>query len=366
MSYRKESDIYQKSFNREPRNGTFELTIRCNLKCKMCLFRHDDSENPKLISEELSAEEWIDIAKQISEAGTIGLLITGGEPLIRPDFCKIWEEIYKLGFVITLYTNATLVNERVMEVLRKYAPHKIGVTIYGASPKTYEEVCGNGMAFEKMIEGVKLLRTLPSVFEFRTTIVSGNFEDSKLIDQLVEREFGWDGGVKQACPINKAVRGACADVESYRVSPELDVMMKRERLLEVMRKYIGETFDEKKIQIEYQNDCLVKDDEYKSRYSLFGCQAGISQYTVTYNGLLVACQMIDVFSINLKENCFAKAWCEFPTKVRIPKTEQKCTECDYKESCQACYASRYAETGDFNRCSEYIYRFAKAKKEIGC
>lgn len=93
---------------RIPVNGTFELTVRCNLHCKMCMFRHDDRENPELMAKELTAAQWIDMARQAAEAGTMNLLITGGEPLLRPDFCEIWEGIYRQGFVTTLYTNATL------------------------------------------------------------------------------------------------------------------------------------------------------------------------------------------------------------------------------------------------------------------
>ena len=121
---------------RIPKNGTFELTVRFNLHCKMCLFRHDDKENPELMAKELTAEQWIDMARQAAEAGTMSLLITGGEPMLRPDFCEIWEGIYKQGFVMELYTNATLVSEQVIETLRKFPPHIIGVTIYGASPET--------------------------------------------------------------------------------------------------------------------------------------------------------------------------------------------------------------------------------------
>ena len=63
-----------------PVDGTFELTVRCNLHCKMCLFRHDDSENAEIIGKELTTEQWVDMAKQAAEAGTLNLLITGGEP----------------------------------------------------------------------------------------------------------------------------------------------------------------------------------------------------------------------------------------------------------------------------------------------
>ena len=134
------------------------------------------------MSNELTTDQWIDMAHQVADTGTMNLLITGGEPMLRPDFCEIWEGIYKQGFMIELYTNATLVTPKLMETLKKYPPHRIGITIYGASAETYEKTCGNGHAFKKMLEGVHMLLTLPSVFEFRTTLIQDNFGDSDAID----------------------------------------------------------------------------------------------------------------------------------------------------------------------------------------
>lgn len=113
---------------RFPVNGTLELTLRCNLHCKMCMFRHGDGENDVLRSRELTADQWDTLARQMQEAGVIDLLITGGEPLLREDFCEVYRKIYGYGFLVTLYTNATLVDEAVMATLRECPPHKIGVT----------------------------------------------------------------------------------------------------------------------------------------------------------------------------------------------------------------------------------------------
>lgn len=346
---------------RNPIDGTFELTIRCNLHCKMCLFRHDDKENPQLIANELTAKQWIDLAKQAAKAGTFSLLITGGEPMLRPDFCEIWEGIYKLGFLITLYTNATLITPQIMKTLQKYPPHKIGITIYGASSNTYAKVCGNGDAFYKMLSGAKQLNTLPSIKEFRTTIIKDNYDESMLIDELVSKEFDFDGQVKQASPINKSVRGACANVENCRLSPELDIKMKVERLEKSLRQIIGPKFDVNKLVVEYENEGISRNDEQK--FTLFGCEAGMSQYTITYNGKLLACQMIDAFSTDALHDGLQIAWDKFPYMVQIPNTDIQCEKCKFVRSCQSCYASRYAETGNFNACSEYIYQIARLRSK---
>lgn len=345
---------------RYPTNGTFELTVRCNLKCKMCLFRHQDSENSILMSNELTTDQWIDMAHQVADAGTMNLLITGGEPMLRPDFCEIWEGIYNQGFMIELYTNATLVTPKIMETLKKYPPHRIGITIYGASAETYEKTCGSRHAFKSMLEGVHMLLTLPSVFEFRTTLIQDNFGDSDAIDDLVEKEFGSNYKVTQAAPINKSFRGACAHVEKCRVQPELDIKKKVERKLVSAQKLVGDRLIIKGMTIKHEKK-TIPDGEV--RYSLFGCEAGMRQYTITYDGKLLACQMIGAFFTDTLKDGFQKAWNEFPSQVHIPDAKIKCDTCQYVDTCLSCYGSRYAETGDFNGCSDYIYEIAKARKK---
>ena len=81
-----------------PVNGTFELTGRCNLSCKMCLVRVDKKRIEELGLRERTAEEWIDMARQVAEAGTLGLLLTGGEVMLRPDFAKFMKLLPKWAF----------------------------------------------------------------------------------------------------------------------------------------------------------------------------------------------------------------------------------------------------------------------------
>ena len=119
-----------------PYKGTFELTPRCSLKCKMCYMRLD----PPQIKEqgrELTAEEWIRLGQMAFEAGTLDLLLTGGEPMLRPDFPQIYTALTDMGFLLRLYTNATLITPEIMDLLRERPPQAMEITLYGASEETY-------------------------------------------------------------------------------------------------------------------------------------------------------------------------------------------------------------------------------------
>lgn len=347
---------------RYPVNGTFELTVRCNLKCKMCLFRRDDSETPYLRSHELTAEQWIHLAEEAAEAGTVNLLITGGEAMLRPDFCEIWEGIYQQGFIMELYTNGTLVTPKVMETLRKYPPHKIGVTIYGASAETYEKVCGNGAMFERAMEGFRQLMTLPSKLEFRTTIIKDNHADFNELHELIHREFGTEYKLIHTVMVTQSVRGACADVNTCRLSPEDSVNLSFERNIRLMKDFLGDKFDERNIH--YEQKDLSQDSVFSPRYTLFGCESGMNQYTITWDGKMAGCQLLDLFHTNPVEEGFMEAWNRYPFTVQIPPINKTCEKCENQQYCNSCAASRYAETGDLGGWPEYVCENVKAMQRI--
>ena len=342
--------------DRYPVNGTFELTVRCNLKCKMCLVRHDDSENSYLRSHELNASEWIDMARQAAEAGTFTLLITGGEPMLRSDFCEIWEGIYKQGFLLELYTNATLVSPKIMDTLRKYPPHRIGITVYGTSRETYDKVCGSARAFDQMLAGVKSLLELPSKFNFRSTIIKDNFDEVMAIQDLVTKEFG-DYTVTNSRLITQSVRGACADVNTCRLEPEDNLKVVYARAYQKAKEIMGDSFRPEDIKITSVK--AYEDSENESRVSFFGCDAGMNQYTISWDGKLLGCQLMGAFVTDALKEGLQKAWNQYPAVVKQKNPGLPCSECGIADECESCAATRYAETGSTTGFSEYICRFTK-------
>lgn len=327
----------------------------------MCLFRHKDSENEYLRKNELTASQWIDLAAQAAEAGTLSLLITGGEAMLRSDFCEIWEGIYKQGFIIQLYTNATLVTPAIMETLRRFPPHKIGITIYGTSPETYEKVCGNGKAYDQMIQGVKSLMTLPSKFDFRTTIIKDNQKEVLEIQDLVRREFG-NYVVTNSRLVTQSVRGAQADVNTCRLSPEENLKIVYARAYQKAKEIAGEGFDPAKLSIRANKNATVLSPQPK--VTIFGCAAGMNQYTITWDGKLQGCQILGAFTTDAVREGFQTAWDRYPETVKQINPGSPCSECEIADQCESCAATRYAETGSTTGFSEYICQFSKLNYQL--
>ncbi|MCQ2511127.1 MAG: radical SAM protein, partial [Lachnospiraceae bacterium] len=207
---------------RYPYSGTFELTGRCNLNCSMCYVHVNQKKIAELGERELTTEEWKRIADEVCDAGTFQLLITGGEPLIRSDFAEIYTYIAQKGFFLTLYTNAVLLTDEIFEVLKKYPPHAIGVTIYGVTPETYEAVCGNGDAYYRMRKGLEKILTLPSRVELRTTITRQNVYEAEKLEAFI-KGFGKRVTFNINHTIFRSGRNSIARPEEVRISPSENV-----------------------------------------------------------------------------------------------------------------------------------------------
>lgn len=91
------------------------LTNRCNLRCKHCVASACIEE-----VDHMNTEDWKKVIVQVLVLNPEQINLTGGEPLIRPDFCEILEYLranYKGA--ITLSTNALLLNDRLMEIIKR-------------------------------------------------------------------------------------------------------------------------------------------------------------------------------------------------------------------------------------------------------
>lgn len=336
--------------SRHPMNATLELTLRCNLKCKMCMFRRSDDDNFQLSTEELTAFQWENIAQQLCDAGTLNVLITGGEPFLRKDFCEIYSSIYSKGFLITVYTNATLMNDEILKTFQKYPPHRIGITFYGASNQTYKNLCGCENGFDRALSGAKMLATLPSAIDFRTTIVKDNFEEINAIEEIIKQEF--DSSVIHSTTVFQGVRGGCMPVSDCRLSPKQTVDLLVNRTVEKIRAELPSE------QSENFEICIAgsKNDfaSQKQIYTVLGCSGGMESFTITYDGKLLGCQMLGEFYTNVLESGFLNAWQKWPFIVRLPKVNPACASCNHLDLCQVCPGVRMAECKDLTGKPEYV------------
>lgn len=141
---------------RSPLAFTLEITARCNNNCSHC-YINLPAGDAVARSKELSLNEILSIAGQAVEMGAMWCLITGGEPLLRPDFSDIYLALKRMGLLVGVFTNATLIRERHVDLFKRYPPRNLEVTVYGLTRKTYEAVTRHDGLFAAFRRGLGLL-----------------------------------------------------------------------------------------------------------------------------------------------------------------------------------------------------------------
>src|SRR5438874_6695145 len=168
---------------RIPVNGTIEVTNRCPLTCAHCynnLAMNDSSAR----SRELSTDEHRRIADEIAELGCLWLLYSGGEIFARRDFLDIYIHAKRTGLLITLFTNAVLVSEKIADLLAEWTPFAIEVTLYGRTRETYEALTGIPGSFDKCIRGIELMRERKLPLKLKTVAVTINKHEVSAMKQF--------------------------------------------------------------------------------------------------------------------------------------------------------------------------------------
>jgi len=333
-----------------PLGGTFELTARCNLNCKMCYVRLEPSKM-RGIGRERTAKEWISLAREAADAGTLNLLITGGEPLLREDFAEIYTAICQMGFIITLNTNATLMNAKYLELFNKYPPTAVNITLYGASADTYKKVCGSAATFYKTIEGLEMLSSIPTELEVRTTFIKDNVVELDEIRRIANK---YTKRYAINAFLNKAIRGASSEVENVRLSP-----MEIFELYRYNAEYYNSLNNSDEIALEKNMDTDnyigVKEYGFDLPPKILTCLAAKSMYWISWDGKMLPCGSFSgPYTLPFEEG-FKNAWDRLPGLFEDIGLPEKCKICEYANGkCSNCPAILQSETGSFDNVSEYI------------
>ena len=166
-----------------PLTGQWELTCRCNLKCVMCYT--DPFNTPEQISQELSYEEIIRILDEVHAEGCLELTFTGGEPFARRDFLDIYTYAKNRGFLLTIFTNGTLITPKIADHLKAYPPSMIEVSFHGLTRQSFDQITlGNG-SYDRCLEGIVLILERDLPLTLKTVGMSINRDEILKIKEFV-------------------------------------------------------------------------------------------------------------------------------------------------------------------------------------
>jgi radical SAM protein with 4Fe4S-binding SPASM domain len=132
---------------------------------------------------------------KLADAGVLLLVFTGGEPLLHPEFQSICRHALRRGFLVTVYTNATLIDEAWAGFFAAHPPRRFEVSLYGMTPETTERVTGSATACERALAGAERLLSHGLNVQFKTLVTRHNLHEFEILRDWVRqrnRPFRFD------------------------------------------------------------------------------------------------------------------------------------------------------------------------------
>lgn len=321
-----------------PFTATIEITDNCNLKCEHC-YREQDAKNLWTI------ELFEKTLKDLKEMGTLHIVFAGSEPFMHPDIVRMIELVSEYGFVLTVQTNATLLNEKIMNALKACTVKSIFVSLYSDKPEIHDAITRKAGSLDKTIVAVKALkengfyvRASVSVFEANKTEVLSVYNLCK--------ELGIDAGynfkIIPAIDKNKDTMALnCFDEEDmvrYITDPELRLFNRE-----------------------------IKNSENKvNLIPVHYCYTGFRSITITYDLNVVICNAYRKLCGKITESSISEIW-ENSSVLNHWRTvgslvNEKCKSCEAYQYCEPCPAHQYTKNGIDDTIDELTCTYGKMFK----
>ena len=343
--------LYRKaSLLKIPLSGAFELSPVCNFSCRMCYVRKTQKEVNESTRKILTLDDWRRIAKEARDAGMLYLLLTGGEPLLWPDFWTLYDELADMGFLISINTNGSLIDEKAIEHFKEKTPHKINITLYGASDETYERLCGVTNVFSKVDKAIRGLQEAGIIVKLNCSLTPQNAKDlEKIVEYGKERKTLLMMSAYMFPPVRRDL-SMIGENERFAAEESAEYQLQyyyHQHGETAYRKYLKQFLEGYAEPLGLEEGCVDPVDG-KVR-----CRAGKASFWITWDGWMTPCGMMPEPKIDLKTHSFHESWRWLVDTTAAITLSGLCDKCSNRDICHPCAAIAYAETGSFSEVPRY-------------
>jgi radical SAM protein with 4Fe4S-binding SPASM domain len=311
-------------------NATIEVTRRCPLQCVHC-YNNLPMGDLEAKRGELTYDEHCRILDEMAEAGCLWLLYSGGEIFARKDFLDIYTYAKRKGFLISLFTNGTLISPRIADYLVEWRPFSIEITLYGHTRETYERLTGIPGSYDRCLRGIDLLRERRLPLKLKTVAISINKHEIGEMRKFAEElgvGFKFDGMMNPRIDCSQSPL-------AVRLQPWELVKMDLE--------------DPERV-AEWKKFSARFNGPVKPEYSddVYHCGGGVNGFAIDPEGKMSICVLSHFDTYDLRRGSFREGWDHFLRLVRQKKITRvtKCTACEIKPMCGMCPANGELENGD--------------------
>jgi len=310
------------------------LTRRCNLRCAHCYLDADTLQNGD--PNELTTEEVRALLDDVAAAHAGAMVVlTGGEPLLRRDLETIIAHGNEAGLAMVLGTNGTMLTDQRIDKLKAAGLLGAGISVDSLDPGRHDAFRGRPGSWCKTMAGIERCRDLGLGFQIHFSVTERNTSE---LDNMVEFSRAVGARVLNIFFLICTGRG-----ESMTDIPPAAYEQVITRIIQA-QKQTSDLIIRPRCAPHYKRIAhQLEPESALNRISGMdgdGCIAGIHYARVNATGGVTACPYIESETGNVRQRAFSDIWCDAEEfkRLRSPKLEGKCGECEYQRLCGGCRA----------------------------
>jgi len=383
---------------RTPYMVVWNFTNMCNLNCKHC---YQDA-GPSATPDELTLEEKLDLVDRLANSGVKIPVLSGGEPLIHPDFFPVLERMVSKGMFAAAASNATTITKEVARRLKETGLNYVEISLDSVNHEKHDEFRGVAGTWQQTVEGIKNC-VEAGIFTAVATVFTKNTIDE--VDKMVD--FTASIGAQRFIHFNFVPTGRGSGIADQDLAPEereeiLKKLFKKRRkagieVLSTAPQYarvcieqtLGVNRDPDYVYVESlgknASQYFVESPTHFSMIrdhgrpdvppqAIKGCGAGRLFCCIQPNGGVTPCMFIPSWVMgNLREESFEAIWERMvaqPCFTDRESLEGNCGECSYRYVCGGCRARaiNYSDnplgpdTGCINNVDEWVEEHEEKKR----
>jgi radical SAM protein with 4Fe4S-binding SPASM domain len=329
---------------------SWNVTRECNMKCSHCYINATE----KKLANELSTHEGKMLMDQICKVSSPLLILSGGEPLLRPDIYELIEYGASKGLKMGLGSNGSLIDDAVARKLKAAGIATVSISLDSNIPAQHDEFRGVAGAWEKAVNACKALRKNNVLVQVNTTLTQQNYNQ---IDDIMSLAEGI--GVENFHLFFLVPTGRGNKLTD--ISPQ--------KYEDMITNTFAKVANHK---LNVRPSCapqfmrIAKGMGLDMRQWIRGCMAGLNYCRIYPNGDVTPCPYLPIKLGNVREKSFKEIWFDSPIfkALRDPNClKGKCGICDYRTLCGGCRARAYGLSSDFIDYCGDLHEPSEAKKD---
>ena len=325
----------------------WEVTRTCNLACIHC--RAAALDRP--YENELTTAECFKLLDEIQTFASPIIILTGGEPLLRPDIFEIAAYGNQKGFRMTMAVNGTILSADKTRRMQDAGIRRISISLDGATAASHDAFRQVPGAFEGALRGVQYAREAGLDFQINTTITQRNLEELPAIQELTISLGAVAHHIFLLVPMGRGKDLAEQGINAEQYEETLHWFYEQRDRTPLQLKA---TCAPHYYRILRQR---ARSEEREVSFKTFGldamtrgCLGGVGFAFISHVGQVQPCGYLELNCGNIREQSFREIW-ENSTIFRdlrdFGKYRGKCGGCEYVKVCGGCRARAYESTGDY-------------------